>query len=108
MPAYRASRCDLNTCTFLRAITARRTRRMSSSLFPLNITPLITSIHPPVDGNGMSEIIVVGSVWWDGWDGRGADHGRARARGCRDRHDRAVDLRDGDAPRQPSPWSGAP
>src|SRR5450830_1350162 len=25
----------------------RRTRRMSSSLLPLNITPAITSIHPP-------------------------------------------------------------
>jgi hypothetical protein len=27
---------------------ARRTRRMSSSLFPLNITPQITSIQPEV------------------------------------------------------------
>src|SRR6058998_3722695 len=56
MPAYRASRCDLNTWTLLRAITARRTRRMSSSLLPLNITPLITSIQPPLVGNGRSEI----------------------------------------------------
>src|SRR3954468_7550264 len=46
MPAYRASRYDLNTCTRLRAIIARRTRRISSSLFPLNITPQITSIQP--------------------------------------------------------------
>src|SRR6476660_7362063 len=46
MPAYRSSRCDLNTCTDLRAIMARRTRRMSSSLLPLNITPQITSIQP--------------------------------------------------------------
>src|SRR3954453_16821044 len=46
MPAYLASRCDLNTCTRLRAIIARRTRGMSSSLFPLNITPQITSIQP--------------------------------------------------------------
>src|SRR4051812_29611968 len=46
MPAYRSSRCDLNTCTLLRAIMARRTRRMSSSLLPLNITPHTTSIQP--------------------------------------------------------------
>src|SRR5688500_18814274 len=57
MPAYRASRCDLKTCTFFRAMTDRRTRRISSSLLPLNITPLMTSIHPPVDGKGMSEIM---------------------------------------------------
>src|ERR1700749_4894635 len=31
---------------------ARRTRRKSSSLFPLNMTPAITSIHPPVWWNG--------------------------------------------------------
>jgi hypothetical protein len=36
----------LNTCTRLFAISARRTRRMSSSLFPLNITPQMTSIQP--------------------------------------------------------------
>src|ERR1700674_2763712 len=30
----------------------RRTRRMSSSLLPLNITPAITSIHPPAWWNG--------------------------------------------------------
>src|SRR5688572_26969906 len=35
---------------------------MSSSLLPLNITPLITSIHPPVDGNGMSEIMTSSGV----------------------------------------------
>src|SRR5688500_15013046 len=46
MPAYRASRCDLNTCTSLRAIIALRTRRISSSLLPENITPQITSIQP--------------------------------------------------------------
>src|SRR3954469_4380988 len=46
MPAYRASRCDLNTWTFFFAIIARRTRRISSSLFPENITPQITSIQP--------------------------------------------------------------
>src|SRR4030081_3482114 len=52
MPAYRASRWDLNTCTRFRAMIARRTRRMSSSLLPLNITPAMTSIHPPAWWNG--------------------------------------------------------
>src|SRR6202521_4998323 len=52
MPAYLASRWDLNTCTLFRAIIARRTRRMSSSLLPLNITPAMTSIHPPAWWNG--------------------------------------------------------
>src|SRR5450759_1414129 len=52
MPAYLASRCDLNTCTRFRAMMERRTRRMSSSLLPLNITPAITSIHPPAWWNG--------------------------------------------------------
>jgi hypothetical protein len=33
----------LKTCTARRAMTARFTRRMSSSLFPLNIEPTITS-----------------------------------------------------------------
>jgi len=33
----------LKTCTARRAMTARLTRRMSSSLFPLNIEPTITS-----------------------------------------------------------------
>src|SRR6185436_12448734 len=35
-----------------RAMMARRTRRKSSSLLPLNMTPAITSIHPP--------------AWWKG------------------------------------------
>src|ERR1700674_574357 len=52
MPAYLASRWDLNTCTLFRAMIARRTRRMSSSLLPLNMTPAITSIHPPAWWNG--------------------------------------------------------
>src|ERR1700694_3927113 len=52
MPAYRASRWGLNTCTLFRAMIARRTRRMSSSLLPLNITPAMTSIHPPAWWNG--------------------------------------------------------
>jgi hypothetical protein len=46
-PAYRSSSRLLNSCTRLRAIVARRTRRNSSSLFPLNITPAMTSIQPP-------------------------------------------------------------
>src|SRR5690349_18885967 len=36
----------LKTCTRLRAIMDRRKRRISSSLFPENIGPQITSIHP--------------------------------------------------------------
>src|ERR1700716_1731807 len=52
MPAYRASRWDLNTCTLFRPMIALRMRRMSSSLFPLNITPAMTSIHPPAWWNG--------------------------------------------------------
>src|ERR1700686_1537370 len=52
MPAYRGSRCDLNTCTRFRALIRRRTRRISSSLLPLNMTPAMTSIHPPAWWNG--------------------------------------------------------
>src|SRR5215210_7618596 len=52
MPAYLASRCDLKTCTRFRAMIARRTRRISSSLLPLNITPAMTSTQPP--------------AWWKG------------------------------------------
>src|SRR3981081_2484590 len=33
------------------AISARRRRRMSSSLLPLNIGPQMTSSHPPRSGN---------------------------------------------------------
>src|SRR5438034_7751943 len=43
---YRSSRAGLNTCTRCRAICARRTRRMSSSLFPLNMLPQMTSMRP--------------------------------------------------------------
>src|SRR5438552_9047056 len=45
-PAYRASKWDLNTWTRFLAMTARRTRRISSSLLPENITPAITSMRP--------------------------------------------------------------
>src|ERR1700752_2185946 len=34
--------------TFCRAICARRSRRMSSSLLPLNMLPVMTSIQPEV------------------------------------------------------------
>src|SRR5688572_31759147 len=37
----------------LRAIIARLTRRISSSDFPLNITPATTSIHPPLNGEAL-------------------------------------------------------
>jgi hypothetical protein len=37
----------LNTWTRFLAMSERRTRRMSSSLLPENITPAITSIQPP-------------------------------------------------------------
>src|SRR6266516_2249307 len=66
-------------------MTARRTRRMSSSLLPLNITPAMTSIHPP--------------LWWNGplgplTSGRDLYGVILRVTICRvDRHDRA-DYRD--------------
>ena len=43
---YRLSIFGLKICTLCRAICARRSRRMSSSLFPLNMLPVITSIQP--------------------------------------------------------------
>jgi hypothetical protein len=36
----------LKICTVRRAICSRRSRRISSSLFPLNMLPAITSIQP--------------------------------------------------------------
>src|SRR5713101_873741 len=44
--AYRASIAGLKICTRWRAISARRKRRISSSLFPENIGPTMTSIQP--------------------------------------------------------------
>src|SRR5579885_3099107 len=38
----------LKIWTFCRAICARRNRRMSSSLLPLNMLPAMTSIQPPL------------------------------------------------------------
>src|SRR5215217_3931682 len=50
------SNSGLKTCTFCRAILARRRRRMSSSDLPENIEPAITSTQPtfPRDGGGAS------------------------------------------------------
>src|SRR5215212_9470146 len=44
----RLSIAGLKICERCRAISARRMRRISSSLLPLNIPPVITSIHPPL------------------------------------------------------------
>src|SRR5688572_26613109 len=38
--------CGLKICTLRFAIWARRSRRISSSLLPLNMLPATTSIHP--------------------------------------------------------------
>jgi hypothetical protein len=35
-----------NNCTFCLAIVARLSRRISSSVFPQNIDPVMTSIEP--------------------------------------------------------------
>src|ERR1043165_5446202 len=50
----RASISGLKTCTFCRAIRARRKRRISSSDLPENIEPAITSIHPACEVPGCS------------------------------------------------------
>ena len=42
----RLSIAGLKICTFCFAICARRRRRMSSSLLPLNMLPVMTSIQP--------------------------------------------------------------
>src|SRR5580700_11353083 len=47
---YRLSRSGLKIWTLRRAIWARRNRRMSSSVFPLNMLPVITSIQPCCGG----------------------------------------------------------
>jgi hypothetical protein len=46
--AYHADSVQLNlkTCTFCRAMVARRNRRISSSVFPQNMEPVMTSTHP--------------------------------------------------------------
>src|SRR6266545_29303 len=45
-PPKRSSMAGLNTCTARRAMVARFTRRISSSLFPLNMEPTMTSSPP--------------------------------------------------------------
>ena len=50
----RASMRGLKIWTFWRAICARRTRRISSSLLPLNMLPTMTSIQPARPGPGAS------------------------------------------------------
>ena len=42
----RLSMSGLKIWTFCRAICARRSRRISSSLLPLNMLPVMTSIQP--------------------------------------------------------------
>src|SRR5689334_23664501 len=49
--SYRSSICGLTISARCPAISARRSRRMSSSLLPLNIGPQTTSSHPPRSGN---------------------------------------------------------
>src|SRR6267143_4374449 len=46
LAAYRSSMAGLKICTRCRAISARRSRRINSSLFPENIGPTTTSIQP--------------------------------------------------------------
>src|SRR5512132_2563434 len=46
----------LKIWTFCRAIWARRTRRMSSSLLPLNMLPVMTSIEPGRAGGGAGKL----------------------------------------------------
>jgi hypothetical protein len=38
----------LKTCTFWRAMVARRRRRINSSVLPQNVEPVITSMEPVV------------------------------------------------------------
>src|SRR5258708_39970524 len=49
--SYRLSICGFTIRARCPAISARRSRRMSSSLFPLNIGPQTTSSQPPRSGN---------------------------------------------------------
>ena len=52
---YRSSIAGLKTCTRRLAICARRSRRINSSLLPLNMLPTMTSIHPD-EGMGRWEL----------------------------------------------------
>ena len=71
----------LKICTFCRAICARRSRRISSSLLPLNMLPVMTSIQPACWVRGTSMALVTrchcgprsltqrpGSLAWQGQD----------------------------------------
>src|SRR5205823_9166981 len=49
--SYRSSMRGFTISARWPAISARRNRRMSSSLLPLNIGPQTTSSHPPRSGN---------------------------------------------------------
>src|SRR4051794_34768666 len=67
---------------------ARLTRRISSSLLPLNMTPAMTSIHPPLWWNGPLGPLTTGR------DLYGEDlHGWVRGAGERFRAARAVRYR---------------
>src|SRR3954465_4942633 len=68
---------------------ARRTRRSSSSLLPLNMTPAMTSIHPPLWWNGPLGPLTTGRDL-DGEDLHGWVHGG----GVRFPADREVRRRD--------------
>src|SRR5262245_62072229 len=72
----RASSRGLNSCTFWRAICARRTRRMSSSLLPLNMLPVMTSMRParPAAGADMAPRPLLGSLDVRAGAGVDADH----------------------------------
>ena len=50
----RLSIAGLKICTCCFAICARRSRRISSSLLPLNMLPVMTSIHPGFGVSGVS------------------------------------------------------
>jgi hypothetical protein len=52
----------LNTWTRFLAISDRRTRRISSSLLPENITPATTSIQPPAVWNPSGTSCVLARV----------------------------------------------
>src|SRR3954465_11539935 len=67
--SYRSSIRGFTISARCPAISARRSRRMSSSLLPLNIGPQMTSSHPPRSGN----IRITRGRLFGGADGLGAD-----------------------------------
>ena len=62
---YLLSTFGLNITTRCLAIWARLSLRISSSVFPLNMQPLMTSIHPVLDGMLWS---VTGSILSPSWE----------------------------------------